>query len=80
MKFMYGEEIYDDDSIGELMEDCGADRDFPDYFNEQHTPWSIVKRWKKDSIDTIVEKDYENFIEKFIQEKYEFYEVEKIED
>lgn len=81
MKFMYEGQVYDDDLICELLVDCGADEDFPEYFNERHTPWELVKRRREDlSIDPIIEDDYEKFAIDFIHGGYADYDVECIED
>ena len=81
MKFKYDEKIYDDDSIYELMIDCGADDDFPEYFNNRQSAWEVVEAAREDRLEEIIGDEYSHYTEDFIHGNYaDYYDVECIEE
>lgn len=80
MKFRYDDKIYDDDSIFELMVDCGADDDFPEYFSDRQSAWAVVKATRENRLEEMIADEYSHYAEDFIHGDYADYDVECIEE
>lgn len=80
MKFVYEGQTYDDDLISQLMIDCGADEDFPEYFSSRQSGWQVVKAARDNYLDEIIAYEYSRYVEDFIHGDYADYDVECIEE
>lgn len=80
MKFRYDEKIYDDDSIYELMVDCGADDDFPEYFSDRQSAWAVVTATRENRLEEMIADEYSHYVEDFIHGDYTDYDAECIEE
>lgn len=80
MKFMYEGQIYDDDLMCELLVDCGADEDFPEYFSDRWSAWAVVKAVRENRLEEMIADEYSQYTKDFIHGDYANYDVECIEE